>query len=138
MGKLADGDWSMTQTPIRLAGTAKDQVLALANKDDMIKVITVAFATKANFWLMNYHTGNQVISAAHNLDHFTSTLYVVKLAGIPDIRAATSVVQSESASITLSADAKLRFSSMPAGTHRLAIAFKAAKRLVRSVYGVYP
>lgn len=158
MGELADGDWYMTQILIRLAGTAKNQILALANKDDMIKAIIVAIATKANFWLMNHHTGHgqlagyakkvldvfypnavndQVISAAHNLGHFTSTLYVLKLAGIPDIRAATSVVQSEGASITLSADAKLRFTSMPAGTHRLAIAFEAAKRLVRSVYGVY-
>lgn len=119
----------------------------------MTKTITV---TKANVWLMNHHTGqgqvagyvkkvldvfypnavtDQVVTAAHNLGHFTNTLCILKL-GIEHIRDATPVVWMPDA-ITLSADCKLRFTSMPAGTHRLVIAYEAAKRLVRSVYGVY-
>lgn len=155
---LADGDWCMVVAPSAPTAAQKALIEGVVTRDDMLKAITVAVATKANFWLMNHHTGqgqvagyvkkvldvfypqavnDQVVSAAHNLGHFASTLKVLSLADIRGLRAAESVIMAEGASINLSADSKLRFTSMPAGTHRLAIAYEAAKRLVRSVYGIY-
>lgn len=158
VGESSDGDWYKAVTPIQATAAQKELIEGIVSRDDMLKAITVAVATKANFWLMNHHTGqggcvgyvkkvldvffyqqvnDQVISAAHNLGHFASTLKVLSLADIENLRVANAFVQAAGSSITLSADSKLRFTSMPAGTHRLAIAYEAAKRLVRSVYGVY-
>ncbi|KAM0726700.1 hypothetical protein ACS0PU_007884 [Formica fusca] len=155
---LPDGDWVKANVAQQATAVQKQAIEGIVVRDDMLKAVTVAVATKANFWLMNHHTGqgqvagyvkkvldvfypnavnDQVVSAAYNLGHFTSTLRVLGLAEIAGLKVSVPFVRAEGASITLSADSKLRFTSMPAGTHRLAIAYEAAKRLVRSVYGVY-
>lgn len=85
---------------------------------------------------MNHHTGQDVVagyvkkvldvfykdqvskammSAAHSLEHFTNTLKVLRIAGVQGLLCVPITI-AESALI-LFQDAKLRFQSMPAGTH---------------------
>lgn len=157
-GGTPDGDWYKTLTEFPLDEAGKTALTSTITLEAVKKAVTVAIATKANFWLMNHHTGqgqvagyvkkvldvfypnavtDQVVSAAHNLGHFTSTLFILNMAGIAGVRGAASYVKVEGASIRLSDDSKLRFQSMPAGTHRLAVAYEAAKRLIRSVYAPF-
>lgn len=126
--------------------------------DEMKRSVTVAVATKANFWLMNHHTGqgavagyvkkvldlfykdrvtDQLVSAAHNLRHLTSTLGILRITGIGDLRAAAAVTSNPNTTLVMSQDAKLRFQSMPAITHRLAVRYESAKRLIRSIYASF-
>jgi len=91
----------MTTTPP--TNEDKAAIEAIVNIEAINTAITVAIATKANFWLMNHHTGqgqvagyvkkvlevfypnavtDQVVSAAHNLGHFCSTLNILSLAEI--------------------------------------------------------
>ncbi|XP_077264311.1 uncharacterized protein LOC143898601 [Temnothorax americanus] len=152
---IPDGDWHKKAATAMPTEADLTRASAMVSVEEMKKGVTIAVATKANYWLMNHHTGQgavagyvkkvlevfyrdrvseQVVSAAHSLGHFASTLKVLNTAGIKQIRRATPVIQQEGANLTLSQDAKLRFASMPAGTHRCGIAYEAAKRLVRSVY----
>lgn len=156
--EVPDGDWRKVMTYDRADEETKKSINAMVSLEEMIRAVTVAVATKANFWLMNHHTGqgavagyvkkvlevfykdrvtDQLVSAAHNLGHYTSTLGVLDIAGIDGVRRSIPFIYTEGAKLALSQDAKLRFSSMPAGTHRCGIAFEAAKRLVRSVYAQY-
>lgn len=153
-----DGDWKKVLSPIEQEEADAQRILAMANKDEMKKAVTVALATKANYWLMNHHTGqgqvagyakkvlevfypnavtDDVVTAAHSLGHFCSTRKVMELADIAGVKLAKPFVWDQVSTVSLSQDSKLRFASMPAGTHRLAIAYEAAKRLVRSVYASY-
>lgn len=50
---------------------------------------------------------DQVVSAAHNLGHFCSTLYTLDLAGIEGVRAYESVSEAEGAKIVISTETKL-------------------------------
>lgn len=155
---MCDGDWYRSQQAIEPTTEIGNLIKDAINTDDMIRGITVAIATKANYWSMNHHTGqgavagyvkkvldifytgnvsDQVVSAAHSLGHFTSTLHILSKVGLRNIRESRSFIISNGARVKFSDDAKLRFSAMPAGTHRLAIAYESAKRLVRSVYAMY-
>jgi hypothetical protein len=62
------------------------------------------------------------------LGHYTSTRYVLSKAGIPNILPtlprATDVIHD----LRFADDARLRFNASPAGTHRLAVCYEAAKR----------
>lgn len=94
---VADGDWFYQMTTTAPTNEDKAAIEAIVNVEAINKAITVAIATKANFWLMNHHTGqgqvagyvkkvlevfypnavtDQVVSAAHNLGHFCSTLKI--------------------------------------------------------------
>lgn len=158
VGGVVDGDYYYTQVTTAPTQVDKEAIEALVNRETMAKALTVVIATKVNFWLMNHHTGqdqvagyvkkvlkvfypnavsDQLVSAAHNLGHFCSTLYILGIAGIKHIRKTVSILKTEDSKIILSAETKLRFSAMPAGTDRIAIAYEAAKRLVRSVYAAY-
>ncbi|KMQ88295.1 peptide abc transporter atp-binding protein [Lasius niger] len=81
----------------------------------------------------NGRPSDAVVIAAQSLGHFTSTLHVLSLAGIGGLRAVDAVVQAAGSSVSLTAEAKIQFGSMSADTHRLAIVYEAAKRLVRSI-----
>lgn len=159
---IPDGDWKkiqvMTEPAEAEAADIKNRIIEIVTRDEIVRAITIAVATKANYWLMNHHTGQgavagyvkkvldlfyrdnvteQMVSAAHTLGHFASTLGILSMAGIRNIRPSVPITQAEGSGLKLSADAKLRFSSMPAGTHKCGVAFEAARRLVRSVYAQY-
>lgn len=155
---LAVGDWKQTVQVPEISAERGLLLRSFLNLEDMKRAITIILATKANWWLMNHHVGQgtvqgyikkalevfyeqrvteDLVHAAHCLGHYASTLKVLHLAGMQGIREVVSIVQTEGSGVNLTPDAKLRFSSMPAGTHRLAVAFEAAKRLVRSSYAAY-
>lgn len=54
---VPDGDWFYQMTAIAPTAEEKTAIEALVNVEAINKAITVAIATKANFWLMNHHTG---------------------------------------------------------------------------------
>lgn len=153
-----DGDWRKEVSALVPTQDEANAIQGIVSDLELKRAVTVVIATKANFWLQNHHTGqgavtgyvkkvldlfypgamtDQLINVAHSLGHFASTLRVLHMAEIPNIRNSVTFVSSENVRLKLSNDAKLRFSSMPTGTHRLAISFEAAKRLVRSVYIKY-
>nr|AXA52553.1 putative capsid [Linepithema humile qinvirus-like virus 1] len=155
---VADGDWFHTSHSVELTEDLSKSIPKVVTKEAMMKSVTMAVATKANFWLMNHHTGqgavagyvkkvldvfypghvnDQVVSAAHNLGHFTSTLEVLKMAGMAGLSPVKPIMKADNSVLTLSQDAKLSFMSMPAGTHSLAIGYESAKSLVSSVYAPF-
>lgn len=161
-GGVPDGDWKRVQISVDPTDVDQEEIkrkiLEIITRDDIKKAVTIAVATKANYWLMNHHTGqgavagyvkkvldisykdkvsDQLVSAAHSLGHYASTLGILNMAGMRGLRPTVAITQAEGSSLSLSADAKLRFASMPAGTHKCGVAFEAAKRLVRSIYVQY-
>ena len=67
----------------------------------------------------------------HLIGHWCSTIYVLSRARVQGLRATVPAWGGEPAHpIVFSDDARLRFSSFPAGTHRLAVAFEGAKKLI--------
>lgn len=152
---VPDGDWEISSIVLPMQEEMA-AVVRLITHEKMKVATTVIVATKANYWTMNHHTGqgavqghvkkvldifykdrvtDSLVSAAHNLGKFVSTLKVLSIAGIESIRGVTPIVESSGAGLTLSSDDKLKyFGSMPAGTHRLAIAYEAGRRLLRNVH----
>ena len=76
------------------------------------------------------------VKTIHRLGHYFSTRKILKLAGIAHIANSGGYVGAAN-TITLSEDAKLRFSGMPAGTARCNIAYEAAKRLSKNKIAIY-
>ena len=135
---------------------ADDLLGARMDESKLITALTVIVGTKATFWMTNHHTGGKsdaltsyigkvaavkfpenvrtdkdFITACHAVGHWASTRIVLAKAGIEGIRQCNPIYRPKG-NLALSDDAKLRFKAMPAGTHRLAVAFEAAKRLARS------
>ena len=109
-------------------------------------------ATKANWWAMNHHTGqaamvgyalkvanvhlsdlqdNIRMQLMHLIGHWCSTIYILSIAGVEGLHITVPAWGNEPAHpIVFSNDARLRFSSLPGGTHRLAVAYEGAKKLI--------
>lgn len=155
---MPDGFWKKVNNYVKIDQDAIQDVFKMISPYKMRKALTMVVSTKVNFWQTNYHTGlgNNVICnknllyfypynaeervlmhVAHYLGHFASTLKVLQIAGFHNLRQAVPFVYNVGASLTLSADMKLGFQSMPAGTEKLAVAFEAAKKLVMSLYAEY-
>ena len=67
----------------------------------------------------------------HLIGHWNSTLYFLERAGVDGVRKTVPAWGGEPLyPITFLDDARLRFSSFPAGTHRLAVAYEGAKKLI--------
>lgn len=153
-----DGDWRWQQDFPKITDERVNLFKELLTVEDMKKAVTIILATKSNWWLMNHYIGQggvqgyvkkvleifyeqcvteDIIHAVHCLGRYTSTLKVLWLAGIRNIKVVTPVIHTEAVMPKFADNIKLRFTSMPAGTHRLAVAFEAAKRLVRSSYAAY-
>jgi len=126
------------------------------SKDKITTALTVAVATKAAFWLTNHHLGgdtgrlgsyvgkvvalkmpkvslnnDKLVEAVHTVGHWYSTKSVLAVAEVKGVAAAAPAIVDR-ISLKLSSDAILRFRSLPAGTHRLGVAYEAAKLLIRS------
>lgn len=157
---IPDGDWKKIQAHDPITEEESREIAKAVTQENVAKAIAIIVTTKANFWLLNHHTGQgqvqgyvkkildvcvfyggnvteQVVTAAYTLGHYTSTLKILTIAEVRSIRPSDTIIQCEGSNLTLSQDAKLRFQSMPAGTHRLGVAYESAKRLVRGVYAKY-
>lgn len=150
-----DGGWYKSTTVNRLSVKEQRNLEDVASLEEMSKTVTIAIVTKANYWMMNHHTGQSqvaryvkkvgsVLSQSSDrpscfccIGYYASTLKVLEIADVRRLRVANSFVIEDDAIIRLSNDTKLCFQSLPAGTHRLVIAYEAAKRLVRSVYATF-
>ncbi|XP_011701116.1 PREDICTED: uncharacterized protein LOC105457888 isoform X1 [Wasmannia auropunctata] len=157
-GDVSDGDWRATNVTESFTADIIKNIASLVTVNEMKKGLTIAVATKVNYWLINHHIGqgtvagyvkkvmdiffdgmqvsDQMITAVHSLGHFTSTLGVLSAVGMKNIRNSVAITHVEGALVSL-ADIKLRFESLPAGTGRLKIAYESAKRLMRSFYAQY-
>jgi hypothetical protein len=78
-----------------------------------------------------------IVTATHMLGHYTSTRYLLSQAGIPNILPTESRASDITYELKFADDARLRFGSAPAGTHRLAVCYEAAKRLAKYQYAYY-
>lgn len=153
VGTSNDGDWDTTARDVELSDDDVKRVNGYLNDVNIRKALTIIVATKANWWQMNHHVGqgevagyvkkvlgiyfpgvipSAAVEMAHTVGHWCSTLAILGLAGVEGIRNTTPLQYKDTLTITLSDDAKLRFASFPAGTHRLVVAFESAKRLVKS------
>ena len=71
------------------------------------------------------------IQLMHLIGHWCSTLYILSRAGVEGLRVTAPAWGNVPLHpIEFSDDTRLRFSSFPAGTHRLAVAYEGAKKLI--------
>lgn len=161
IGAIPDGDWRTfnSEAAIGIQGaesmTAADsnRISSMITKDDMQKALTLIIATKATWWLTNHHTGQgepigftkkvltaqygahlsaEIVTMAHTIGHWTSTINILTIAEVQSLRRVSDAVPTPNVTVVLTSDSKMRFTSLPAGTHRLVVAYEAAKRLVKS------
>jgi hypothetical protein len=151
---VPDGDWYEANQaciiPDEVLITISDKI----TRDTLTHANTIICATKVNFWLMNHHVGQtadrntasgyvqkvltmkystplpaNIVKATHMLGHYASTRFILERAGIPNILPTEARLTRDVYEIRFADDAKLRFNTPPAGTHRLAICYEAARRL---------
>ena len=68
--------------------------------------------------------------ACHTVGHWTSTLFVLNVCGIAELRQTAAHAPGATINLALAEDAAIRVRSLPAGTHRLGAAFVCAQKLV--------
>jgi hypothetical protein len=149
-----DGDWVGYNHSYQMTEEQRRIALDRVNRDTLTSANTIVCATKVNYWLMNHHVGQtadrntaagyvqkvlllnygtpfptHLVHAVHMLGHYASTRFVLSRAGIPNILKTESRAGSDVYEIRFADDAKLRFNAPPAGTHRLAVCYEAARRL---------
>lgn len=130
----------------------------ILTRDTLVAALSMIIATKANWFQTNHHTGGtiatgytaKVMKVVYNLTpnhenttvvhtggHWASTRFACHIAGIPGILdgAGCRPAIDTGANVILTDDAKLRFQSLPAGTHKLGIVHEGVKRITRSVAG---
>lgn len=153
VGPNPDGDWRIVQTGVAPAAADLPILNQCCTLESIQRAVTVLVATKANWWLTNHHTGQgevtgyvrkvleaqygrnvhqTIVTAAHTIEHWISTVYMLRAAGIEGLVTVSDPVITGGFNFQLAADSALRFGSFPAGTHRAVIAFEGAKRLARS------
>ena len=121
------------------------------DKNKLLNALSIAVATKACWWATNHHLGGEkgklggyllkvfnskyaasgadmsvITDAIYKPGHFFDTCRVLEASGVPNIK------WDPDTRVKLSDECMLRFKSMPMGTHRLAVAYEAARRLLGS------
>lgn len=153
---IYDGDWTLLLEADRAIVPCTAAFLNLVTPAELSRALTIIVATKINLWTMNHHTGqgqmagyaakvcrakfntdisDAMITMAHTIGHWASTLAVWEVAEVRFLRHSTVALPETEVTIGLSDDAKLRFTGMPAGSHRLGVAYEAALRLSRTTTG---
>lgn len=148
---VPDGCWKRTDTATAGTGEEARAISTIVDLETMKKMVALAVCTKANFWMINHHLGQggpagyvakylRILFAdmlnkdkehcAYVIGHWISTRFVLRVADIRAIIPVTSVVRNPGAHLSLSDVCKLRMASPPAGTHRMAVAYEGAKRLL--------
>ena len=125
------------------------------NKTKLLNALPLAIATKACWWNTNHHLGGErnklggylqkvfankytatganlakVTDAIYKLGHFYDTRCVLAAADVDNIVAPPAYFKPN-VRVKLSNDCILGFKSMPAGTHRLAVACEAPEKIAR-------
>lgn len=149
----SDGDWMPIQVPPAEAEGWDPVPASTYTVESLRNALTVIIATKANYWLTNHHTGQgspsgyvlkvltlkfpgadmaSLTTAAHTLGHWASTLHCLNVAQIPGVRPVEPYEYATATGFELAPDALLRFTGLPAGTHRMGVAAEAASRIIKS------
>ena len=160
---VPDGEWKSVAFPVN---ATDEQINALTpsvfqNPNLVQSMLLCIAATKANWWAMDHHTGqgamvgyalkvanvhlsdlqdNIRMQLMHLVGHWCSAIYILTRAAVEGLRTTVPAWGNEPAHpIVFSDDARLRFSSFPAGTHRLAVAYEGVKKLIANrISRLYP
>lgn len=151
--RVPDGDYIYHDRDLDPAPTKAEveQVNALLANNAFLGALTLQVAGKANFFQTNHHTGESMTKATgytakcmqillggasaeqvtmvHTISHWCSTIFVLRLAAVPNMRNDYLPLIDKPMEFTLTADAKLRFSSFPAGTAKYAVVDNGIVRL---------
>lgn len=143
--RIPDGDYILHTRDMDSPPTKAEieQVNALLDNSGFLGALTLQVAGKANFYQTNHHTGESMSKATgytnkcmqvvlggssedqvrmvHTISHWCSTIFVLKLAGVPRMRDDYLPIVERPMQFILTTDAKLRFSSFPAGTAKYAV-----------------
>lgn len=151
---ILDGDYIVVDRPNPHVPVLTAEEAASVTTGDLTTTLTVELATMSALRTMNHHTGQgaiassgyvakflrakfstdvtqQMTTMAHTIGHWISSLVAFSITEIRGLRAHGKAPPVINVTIALSDDAKLRFTKMPAGTHKLALAYEAALRLAR-------
>lgn len=114
--------------------------------------LTLIIATKATWWLTNHHTGQgepigftrkvliaqygahlsaETVTMAHTIGHWASTVNILSIAEVQSLRRVSDAIPTPNVTVVLTTDSKMRFTSLPAGTHRLVVASQEASEVTR-------
>lgn len=150
-----DGDWAYVDSAPFATHEEWKAIVGMYSTANQVKARTLILATKANFWTMNRHTGTgevrdnvrkvieqqimdppspEIIRVAYMMGHWASTLYILSLGGIQGLRSTLPLSYRAPALMAVSDHWKLRFDSFPAGTHKLAVAYAAARCLMKTEF----
>lgn len=143
--RIPDGDYVMQADTLNPPPTKAeiDRVNLLVRDIGFVSTLTLQIAGKANYYQTNHHTGESMTRASgytrkcmlvilgnmnpdqvkmvHTISHWCSTIFVLNLAQVPNMREDYQTVIESPVSFSLSADARLRFDSFPSGTARYAV-----------------
>jgi hypothetical protein len=155
MNGVPDGDWYEASQANLITPENKTLFTESINRHILTTAATVICAPKVNYLLMNHHVGQSperntavgyvqkvlslkydiplppIVKLAHMLGHYASTRYILSIADIANILGTGPRMVEDVYEIHFADDAKLRFNTPPAGTHRLAVCCEAARRLCK-------
>lgn len=159
-----DGDCKVHTGASHYSADRKAMVQGVYDKGRMQNAGIFIIASKVSWWLMNHHTGTggpgspvqgylgKVLAAKgfpnpsealiryiHQLGHYASTRHVLFLGGVPGILPTRPAhnISTTTDPIQLGSDVHKRLESLPAGTHRLAVAYAAAYSMFKSPIGKF-
>jgi len=150
---------AMTQIPT-ISATDADAFKSCISEASVKRALMMIVATKVNWWTTNHHTGTgalqgfarkaayavlganenneaQIGKAMYTVGHWCSTRQVLSLIGVKGLKVDRPYFAHEPNKLTISDDVILRLNSMPAGTHKHAVAFAITKRLINHIMSSY-
>lgn len=149
-GEQPTSDWSVSDIVLTEAAAAwaSDNISAA----DMARATLVIFGTKVSYWLTNHHTGGSRLAGYirkirdavvpngndelttrvfHIIGHWADTIVCLSMLSISGLVARTRLFADSAMQISFGDDIALRVEAMPAGAHRLAVAYEVIKRLIK-------
>lgn len=159
--RIHDGDFILQTNALHPPPTKgeMDRVTSLVAERRFEGALTLQVAGKANFYQTNHHTGESMTKATgytkkamlvvlqsanpdqvkmvHTISHWCSTICILRLAEIPNMRTDFQSVINNAKHFTLTPDARLRFASSPSGTARYAVVSAGIEKLKNHELAAY-
>ena len=152
---VPDGSWEYCMSNQIPTILTQDEANQHCTPDNVRIALTCAAATKANWWLMNHHTGvgslqgyayktfDAILRPLHIdersglefmylIGHWMSTKFICGVATTKHVQAVNPAIANPTFELKLSNDAKLRFNGHPAGTAKVAVAANIFEHMVNS------
>jgi hypothetical protein len=150
-------DWVKVEAPVATDDSVVRSISEALGVEYMKACVTLVAAAKANYWQTNHHTGqgklsgypkkvlevkfaseykaageDRVLSTVHKIGHWACTRHVLQVGGVEGLLQTDNVFPGINQAPSFSAETKMRFSSLPAGQHQVAVTHAALVRLNRS------